>query len=76
MSKEDNDREPLTDEEINNLVWSREADYIHLDIKRMTAERMTGWLREFADYCDEDGYSTTADHARAMSEVLRRELNK
>lgn len=73
------EREQLSERELKRLysrVWAEEADYVHFDVKRTTAERMVGWLHEFASHCDEEGHSVTADHARAVADLLRREIGK
>lgn len=73
------EEQELSEEELKRLhsrVWARDADYIHFDVKRTTAERIVGWLHEFASQCDSEGYTATGDHARAVAELLRREIAK
>jgi hypothetical protein len=62
-------RESLPDE-----MWAAEADYVKLGMKTMTARRMVGWLREYAEYADVSGSDVTADHARHVANRLAAEL--
>lgn len=55
-------------------VYAADTDYVRLAMKTMTARRMIGWLREYADYCDVAGSATTADHARRVANRLAAEV--
>jgi len=47
---------------------------VKLSMKRMTARRMVGWLREYAEYADVSGADKTAEHARHVANRLAGEL--
>lgn len=55
-------------------VYAAHADYVQLAMKTMTARRMVGWLREYADYCEVSGATTTADHASTVANRLAAEV--
>jgi hypothetical protein len=54
----------------------QDRDYVRIEMKRLTAERMVGWLHEFAEYCESDGYDVTARHAKHVAGRLLREVNR
>jgi hypothetical protein len=55
-------------------VYATDADFVKLAMKRMTARRMVGWLREYAQYADVAGSTKTAEHARHVADSLAQEL--
>ena len=55
-------------------VYAAHADYVRVAMKTMTARRMIGWLREYADYAEVSGADVTADHARHMANRLAAEV--
>lgn len=56
-------------------VFATHANYVHLDVKQMTAERIVGWLRGFAEQCDEDGNTVSARHARSVANQFEHAIN-
>ena len=69
MSDTDQLRDRFPDE-----VYAAEAQFVKLSMKEMTASRMVGWLREYAEYADVAGSDKTADHARHVADALASEL--
>lgn len=72
-----NDRDRDTHElrrELPDEVYAAEADYVRLAMKEMTARRMIGWLRAFAEYSKVAGHTKSAEHAWAMSNRLAHEV--
>jgi hypothetical protein len=67
------DQQPIRDE-LPDEVYAAHADYVRLAMKTMTARRMVGWLREYAEYCDVSGASATGDHARHVANRLAAEV--
>lgn len=55
-------------------VYAAEADWVKLSMKNMTARRMVGWLREYADYVEVSGGTKTAEHARHVANRLAEDL--
>jgi hypothetical protein len=55
-------------------VYATDADYVKLAFKTMTAQRMAGWLRGYADYCDFAGNDITATHARGVANRIAAEV--
>lgn len=62
-------RDDLPDE-----VYAAHADFVRLAMKTMTAKRMIGWLREYAEFCDVAGSTKTAEHARNVANRLATEV--
>ncbi len=50
------------------------TNYVTVGMKTITAQRMTGWLREYAEYCDIAGATKTADHARHVAKMMAAEV--
>lgn len=65
--------DPIRDD-LPDEVYASHADYVRLAMKRMTAQRMIGWLRDYAEYCDVAGSTATADHARVVANRLAAEV--
>ena len=61
-------------ERLPHEVYAADADYVKLAFKTMTARRMVGWLRGFADYCDFAENTVTARHARGVANRLATEV--
>ena len=55
-------------------VFAAEADFVKLSFKQMTAKRMVGWLRGYAEYCVAAGHTKTADDAWGVANRLANEL--
>lgn len=62
-------RERLPDE-----VYAAEADWVRVAMKTMTARRMIGWLRAFAEYSEAAGHDKSAEHAWNVSNMLAHEV--
>lgn len=56
-------------------VYAAHADFVRLAMKTMTARRLVGWLREYAEYCDVSGNTKTAEHARHLAKRLAQEVD-
>lgn len=57
-------------------VYARDADYVQLAMKRLTAERMANWLRAFADHTEIEGNDKSAEHARRVATRLERQVEE
>lgn len=57
-------------------VYATDADYVRLDMKRLTAKRLVGWLKDAADVFEIGGASKSAEHARAVANRLEHELER
>lgn len=78
MTEEDETRgqqhdDPIRDD-LPDEVYAAHADYVRLAMKTMTAQRIIGWLREYAEYCEVSGASATGDHARHVANRLAAEV--
>ena len=73
MSNKDAETEQLR-ERLPNECYVAKADFVQLSVKEMTARRMVGWLREYAEYCKVAGADKTAEHAHRVSNRLASEL--
>lgn len=51
-------------------VYAKKEQFVSLAMKHMTAKRMVGWLRAYADYCDVAGHDETANTARNVAKRL------
>lgn len=65
----------MSDDGIPSTVYSEDADFVTIAMKRTTASRMIGWLRTLADYSDVAGHTKTAEHARVMADRLENEVD-
>lgn len=61
-------------EDLPAEVYAAHAPYVRVAMKKMTARRMVGWLREYAEYADISGGPKTAEHARSVANQLASEL--
>jgi hypothetical protein len=57
-------------------VYASHTDYVTVGMKTMTAQRMVGWLREYAEYCEIAGATKTEEHARAVADMLAHEVEE
>jgi len=68
----------MTDDELRDdiptQVYLSDADFVKLAMKRMTAKRVVGWLRDYAEYADLAGTDQTAADARNVANRLAAEL--
>jgi Arc/MetJ-type ribon-helix-helix transcriptional regulator len=55
-------------------VYASRADYVRLAFKETTAHRMVGWLRDAAEVYDIGGAEKSAEHCRALADMLESEL--
>jgi len=55
-------------------VFAAKADFVKVSMKKMTARRTVGWLREYADYAEVSGADKSAEHARHVANALADEL--
>ena len=69
MSDDDGIRDDLPAE-----VYASRADYVRLAFKETTAHRMVGWLRDAGEVYDIGGAENSAEHCRALANMLESEL--
>jgi len=74
VKKTDDEKVKQTYPDAPNEVYVSHANYIRIDLKVTTARRLSGWLKDFADYCDLAGNTTTSDHARHVANILERKV--
>lgn len=61
-------------ETLPHEVYATDAPFVTLAMKTMTAQRMVGWLRDFADYCDSAENTKTATDARGVANRIAAEV--
>ena len=61
-------------DEFNTAVFAKDADFVTLALKRTTAERVAGWLRDAAEIYDIGGAEASAEHARVVANRLEAEV--
>lgn len=61
-------------ENLPHEVYAARAEFVKLSVKTMTARRMVGWLRQYAEYAEVSGADKTAEHSRYVADALAREL--
>ena len=61
-------------DDLPHELYASHVDFVRIGVKTMTAQRMIGWLREYAEFCEVAGNSTTADHAWHVSNLLASEV--
>lgn len=75
MSKNESQRNDTVERDsLPHEVYAAHADYVKLSMKTMTARRMIGWLREYAEYADVSGATETAKHSRYVANRLAAEV--
>lgn len=62
-------------DELPDEIYASEADFVTVAMKTMTAERLVGWLREYAEYCRIAGSTKTAEHADVVANRLAAEVD-
>jgi len=55
-------------------VYCEATDYVTVDMKRLTAERVVTWLEDAAQTYEIGGADKSAEHARAVAKRLENEL--
>lgn len=66
--------ETVSRDDLPAEVYAAHTDYVKLAMKTMTAKRMIGWLRAFADHCEIAGKTASAEHARVVANRLAEEV--
>ena len=62
-------------ERFNHAVYAKDADFVTLALKRTTADRMAGWIRDAAETYDIGGADASADAARAIADRIEAEVS-
>jgi hypothetical protein len=60
--------------EVQAWHYASHTDYVTLGMKSMTAKRMIGWLRDYAQFCEISGGTKTAERAWHVSNALANEV--
>lgn len=63
-------------DELPDEVYASHTDYVTVGMKTTTAQRMVGWLREYAEYSEVAGATKTAEHARVVAKMLSQEVEE
>jgi hypothetical protein len=68
--------ETVDRDKLPHEVYASHTNFVTVGMKTTTAQRLVGWLREYAEFSEVAGATKTAEHARAVSDLLASEVDE